>query len=94
MFMNIYVANIPYSTTDADLRETFEQHGSVDSATIIKDRDSGRSRGFGFVEMPDDDEATTAIEELNGQPLDGRPLTVNKARPRRERKSQGASGGW
>lgn len=94
MFMNIYVANLPYSLSDAELREAFEQHGSVDSATIIKDRDSGRSRGFGFVEMPDDAEAQTAIEELNGYPLGGRELTVNKARPRREKQSQGSSGGW
>ena len=80
--MNIYVANLPWSTTDDDLRQNFEAYGSVDSATIIKDRETGRSRGFGFVEMPDDGEAQAAIEGLNGQDFSGRPLTVNEARPR------------
>ena len=80
--MNIYVANLPWSTTDDDLRSSFEAYGSVDSATIIKDRETGRSRGFGFVEMPDDGEAQAAIEGLNGQDFGGRPLTVNEARPR------------
>ena len=91
--MNIYVANLPYSTGDDELRSQFEAYGSVDSATVIKDRDTGRSRGFGFVEMGNDDEARKAIEELNGQEMGGRPLTVNEARPRGER-SGGGGGGY
>ena len=91
--MNIYVANLPYSTGDDELRSQFEAFGSVDSATVIKDRDTGRSRGFGFVEMGNDDEARKAIEELNGQEMGGRPLTVNEARPRGER-SGGGGGGY
>ena len=91
--MNIYVANLPYSTGDDELRSQFEAYGSVDSATVIKDRDTGRSRGFGFVEMGNDDEARKAIEELNGQEMGGRPLTVNEARPRGERSGGGGGGG-
>ena len=91
--MNIYVANLPYSTGDDELRSQFEAFGSVDSATVIKDRDTGRSRGFGFVEMGSDDEARKAIEELNGQEMGGRPLTVNEARPRGERSGGGGGGG-
>ncbi len=92
--MNIYVANLPYSTGDDELRSQFEAFGSVDSATVIKDRDTGRSRGFGFVEMGSDDEARKAIEELNGQEMGGRPLTVNEARPRGERSGGGGGGGY
>ena len=91
--MNIYVANLPYSTGDDELRSQFEAYGSVDSATVIKDRDTGRSRGFGFVEMGNDDEAKAAIEQLNGQEMGGRPLTVNEARPRGERSGGGGGGG-
>ena len=91
--MNIYVANLPYSTGDDELRSQFEAYGSVDSATVIKDRDTGRSRGFGFVEMSSDDEARKAIEELNGMEMGGRPLTVNEARPRGERSGGGGGGG-
>ena len=91
--MNIYVANLPYSTGDDDLRSQFEAFGSVDSATVIKDRDTGRSRGFGFVEMSNDDEARAAIENLNGTDMGGRPLTVNEARPRGERSGGGGGGG-
>ncbi|WP_412061489.1 RNA recognition motif domain-containing protein [Rubrivirga sp. IMCC45206] len=91
--MNIYVANLPYSSGDDDLRSQFEAYGSVDSATIIKDRDTGRSRGFGFVEMSNDDEARAAIEALNGFDMGGRPLTVNEARPRGDR-SGGGGGGY
>lgn len=90
--MNIYVANLPYSTGDDDLRELFEAHGTVDKATVIKDRDTGRSRGFGFVEMNNDDEARTAIENVNGLDMGGRPLTVNEARPRAERPAGGGGG--
>ena len=90
--MNIYVANLPYSTGDDELRSQFEAFGSVDSATVIKDRDTGRSRGFGFVEMSNDDEARAAIENLNGTEMGGRPLTVNEARPRGERSGGGGGG--
>ena len=90
---NIYVANLPYSTGDDELRQAFEAHGAVDKATVIKDRDTGRSRGFGFVEMANDDEANAAIEAMNGSEMDGRPLTVNEARPRAPR-SGGGGGGY
>jgi RNA recognition motif-containing protein len=92
MAKNIYVGNLSWGTTEEILRETFEQHGEVLSARIITDRDTGRSRGFGFVEMESDDAANAAIEALNGQVLDGRPLTVNEARPRRPRNSGGGGG--
>ena len=92
--MNIYVANLPYSTTDDQLRETFEAHGEVSSATVIKDRETGRSRGFGFVEMPDDAQAEAAIEALHDMDMGGRPLTVNKARPRGERPQRSGGGGY
>ena len=80
--MNIYVGNLPYSTTDGDLEQAFAAHGSVDRAKVIIDRNTGRSRGFGFVEMPNDDEGRAAIEAMNGQDMDGRALNVNEARPR------------
>ena len=80
--MNIYVGNLTYSVTDGDLQEAFEAHGSVDRAKVILDRETGRSRGFGFVEMPNDEEGNTAIEAMNGKELDGRALNVNEARPR------------
>ena len=94
--MNIYVGNISYQASDDDLLEVFEAIGSVDSASIIFDRYSGRSKGFGFVEMPNDEEATRAIEELDGKELLGRPLKVNQARPRedRPRRSGGGGGGY
>ena len=81
--MNIFVGNLPFSATSGDLETLFGEYGAIDSAAVINDRETGRSRGFGFVEMPDNAEATKAIEELNGYELDGRPLTVNEARPRR-----------
>ncbi len=81
--MNIYVGNLPFRSTTDDLERLFGEYGSVDSAAIITDRDTGRSRGFGFVEMSSDEEAQRAIDELNGYEMDGRPLTVNQARPRR-----------
>ncbi len=90
--MNIYVGNLSYDTTDDSLREAFSHFGAVDSARVITDRVSGRSRGFGFVEMPNDDEARAAIEGMNGADLEGRPLTVNEARPREPRRG-GFSGG-
>jgi len=80
--MNIYVGNLSYSLTESELRENFENFGEVTSVKIIKDRYSGRSKGFGFVEMPSDDEAKAAIEEMNGKNLDGREIKVNKARPK------------
>ena len=81
--MNIYVGNLPFSTTAADLEEAFGQFGGVESAAVISDRETGRSRGFGFVEMGNDDEARRAIEELDGTDFGGRDLRVNEARPRR-----------
>ncbi len=83
--MNIYVGNLPHATTDSELKDAFGQYGSVDSAKIITDRETGRSRGFGFVEMPDDGDGAKAVQELNGQDFDGRSLTVNEARPRERR---------
>jgi len=80
--MNIYVGNISYSTSETMLEQAFGAFGTVESARIITDRDSGRSKGFGFVEMPDQGEAEAAIAALNGTELDGRSLTVNEARPR------------
>jgi RNA recognition motif-containing protein len=80
--MNIYVGNLSYSMTSDELERVFAEHGQVDSAAVIMDRDTGRSRGFGFVEMPDDD-ARKAIEALNGADHGGRKLNVNEARPRR-----------
>lgn len=80
---NVYVGNLPYSMTDAILEETFSPHGTVDRAKVIVDRVSGRSRGFGFVEMSNAEEAKAAIEALNGTELDGRTLVVNEARPKR-----------
>lgn len=83
--MNIYVGNLPWSSGDDELRASFEAFGEVSSAKVIMDRESGRSRGFGFVEMPDDGAARAAIEGLNEKDMDGRPLRVNEARPRPER---------
>ncbi len=80
--MNIYVGNLPYNMGDAELEAAFAAYGAVDRAKVIADRETGRSRGFGFVEMPNDDEARAAMEALNGNEMDGRRLTVNEARPR------------
>ena len=85
--MNIYVGNLSYETTDADIEAAFARFGQVAEARVIADRDTGRSRGFGFVEMADDSEARAAMEQLNGSDLQGRTLTVNEARPREERGS-------
>ena len=81
--MNIYVGNLSFDLDDQDLQELFEEHGSVSSAKIIIDRDTGRSKGFGFVEMPDDSEARNALDALNNLEFGGRALRVNEARPRR-----------
>jgi RNA recognition motif-containing protein len=85
MDMNIYVGNLPYSTTEEDLQNAFGEHGAVTSVNIIKDRVTGNSKGFGFVEMDNDDEGQKAIDELNGAEFGGRNLKVNLARPRTER---------
>ena len=87
--MNIFVGNIAFTASEDDLRELFEQHGTVDKVHLITDRYTGRSRGFGFVEMPNDDEAKAAITALNGASLHNRPLTVNEARPREPRRDGG-----
>lgn len=83
--MNIYVANLSWNTNRDSLRELFSQYGDVASANIILDKMTGRSRGFGFVEMPDEADAKRAIEELNGEEFEGKIITVNVARPREER---------
>jgi RNA recognition motif-containing protein len=92
MGKNIYVGNLPYDTSGDDLVELFQSYGTVSSGQVIIDKFSGRSRGFGFVEMSQDDEAQVAIEALNGTPYGGRPLTVNEARPREERGGGGGGG--
>lgn len=80
--MNIYVGNLSYKISDQDLQEVFEEFGDVISAKVIKDRDTGRSKGFAFVEMENEEEAQAAIEELDGSEIDGRVVKVNKARPK------------
>ena len=91
--INIYVGNLPFSTTDTELEDLFSQFGSISRAAVITDRETGRSRGFGFVEMENDDEGKKAIEEMNEQEFGGRQLTVNEARPRAPRPSGGGYGG-
>ncbi|MGE0404880.1 MAG: RNA recognition motif domain-containing protein [Candidatus Korobacteraceae bacterium] len=81
----IFVGNFSFSTTESELRQMFEPYGAVDSVTVVTDRDTGRSRGFGFVEMPNNNEAESAIAALNGQDAGGRSLTVNEARPKTDR---------
>jgi RNA recognition motif-containing protein len=84
--LNIFVGSLPFTTREESLREIFTVHGEVTSARIITDRDTGRSRGFGFVEMPNDDEARKAIEALDGVDFEGRSIKVNEARPREDRR--------
>jgi RNA recognition motif-containing protein len=84
--VNIFVGNLAFSTTDHDLRQLFEPYGVVDKINVITDRDTGRSRGFGFVEMPDIAAAKAAIQGLNGKELEGRDLNVNEAKPREPRR--------
>lgn len=91
--MKIYVGNLPYGISDDDIRKIFEPFGEVGEVNIIIDRMSGRSKGFGFVEMANDDEGQKAIDDLNGTDLGGRQLNVNKARPRVERDNRGGGGG-
>jgi RNA recognition motif-containing protein len=93
MGKKLYVGNLTYGVTDSDLLKLFEAHGTVQSAQVIMDRDTGRSKGFGFVEMKQDHEAQAAIAALNGQDVGGRALTVNEARPRTEGGRGGGSGG-
>ncbi len=92
MAKKLYVGNLSHDMADSDLQTLFEQHGTVESAQIIMDRDTGRSKGFGFVEMGTEEEAQQAIEALNGQEAHGRQLTVNEARPRTERGGGGGGG--
>ena len=87
--MNIYVSNLNFSTTSESLQELFAEYGEIDSAKIITDRETGRSRGFGFVEMPNDAEGQKAIDELNGTDFEGKTISVNVARPRTERSGGG-----
>lgn len=93
MAKKLYVGNLSYQVDSSELEQLFGQHGQVDSAQVIMDRDTGRSKGFGFVEMSNDDEAEAAIAALNGQEHGGRALTVNEARPREERGGGGGGGG-
>ena len=93
MGKKLYVGNLSYNVDGSELEQLFGQHGQVVSAQIINDRDTGRSKGFGFVEMADDAEADAAIAALNGQQHDGRALTVNEARPREDRGGGGGGGG-
>ncbi len=93
MATNIYVGNLPWSTTNEELTALFEQYGQVSRAQVVMDRETGRSRGFGFVEMPNEAEAQAAIAALNNAPMNGRPLTVNVAKPREERPRGGGGGG-
>ena len=99
----IYVGNLNYRTSEEALRDAFGEFGSVTDVHIVTDRETGRSRGFAFVEMPDDGEANNAIEQMNGKDLEGRALTVNVARPREDRggggggrggRGGGGGGGW
>jgi RNA recognition motif-containing protein len=92
MGKKLYVGNLAYSVTDSALEQLFETHGTVQSAQVIMDRDTGRSKGFGFVEMGSDQEAQAAIAALNGKDVDGRNLTVNEARPREDRGGGGRGG--
>ncbi len=91
--MNLYVGNLSYRLTEDELKEAFEEFGQVSSCTIIKDRVTGESKGFGFLEMPEKSEAEAAISGLNGRDLKGRKLNVNEARPRENRPNGGGGGG-
>ena len=91
--MNIFVGSLPFSIEEADLRESFEAYGAVDSVKIISDKFTGRSKGFGFVEMPNDEEAQKAIDELNGATVQGRAIVVNKSEPKPEGERRSFNGG-
>jgi RNA recognition motif-containing protein len=90
---NLFVGNIPHSTTEAELRALFEPHGAVERVSVVTDRDTGRSRGFAFVEMTDAGAADKAVAALNGSDLGGRPMKVNEARPKEKSSSGGSRGG-
>lgn len=92
--MKLYVGNLSYATTEDDLRQLFESYGRPDSVTVISDRGTGRSKGFGFVEYSKDDEAKAAMSALNGREIDGRALTVSEARPRNEASGNRGGGGY
>ncbi len=91
--MRIYVGNFGFDTSEQEIRGAFEAHGEVQEVSMIRDRDTGRSKGFAFVEMPTGTEAEAAIGALNGQEFGGRPITVNEARPRQDRGAGGGGGG-
>jgi len=91
MAMKLYVGGLAYSVTESELEAMFAEHGTVASATVIKDRDSGQSKGFGFVEMSNDSEAKTAMAALNGKEVSGRSIMVNEARPQTDRNSGGGN---
>ncbi len=93
MGRKLYVGNLPYSADQQSLTEIFSRCGTVDSVNVISDRDTGQSKGFGFIEMSSDSEAQKAIQELNGADCDGRPMTVNEAKPQKKR-SGGGRGGY
>ena len=93
MGRKLYVGNLPYSADQQSLTEIFGQCGTVDSVNVITDRDTGRSKGFAFIEMSSDSEAQKAIQELNGTDCDGRPMTVNEAKPQKKRSGGGHGGG-
>jgi len=94
MSMKLYVGNLSFNTSSEDLRDLFSQAGNVESASVVEDRDTGRSRGFGFVEMASREEGEAAIQQLNGKEVGGRSLTVNEAKPREDRGgSRGGGGG-
>jgi cold-inducible RNA-binding protein len=93
MSMKLYVGNLAFKTSSEDLQQLFAQAGTVESASVVEDRETGRSRGFGFVEMASKEEGEAAIAQFNGKELDGRNLTVNEARPREDRGNRGGGGG-
>jgi len=94
MTMRLYVGNLSFQTTSQDLQDYFSQAGTVESANVVEDRETGRSRGFGFVEMATKEEGEAAIQQFNGKELNGRSLTVNEARPREDRGGGGGRGGF
>jgi cold-inducible RNA-binding protein len=93
MSMKLYVGNLAFQTSSEDLQQLFSQAGTVESASVVEDRDTGRSRGFGFVEMSSKEEGEAAIQQFNGKEVNGRSLTVNEAKPREDRGGRGGGGG-
>jgi RNA recognition motif-containing protein len=93
MSMKLYVGNLAFQTSSEDLQQLFAQAGTVESASVVEDRETGRSRGFGFVEMSSNEEGQAAIQQFNGKEVNGRALTVNEARPREDRGGRGGGGG-